>query len=351
MVPKTIKIKVASEGGATKNYVLRRFEKEDAHRIFCAWNNPQSYRYNSIDWNESSVQNMVNYSWPNQWGMYFMVLQDEQTGNIVATCRFGTPDKNNKNEWDFGYSTFRSDDKQNYTLDDLRNVFKNGVTPDKLCWGKGYCSIMLDAIIKIAQKEGVQRLISGADGQNWGSQKVMMKNGFSFYEIEDDGDVDFILELYDQNGNPLKIVKPTKQQLEPVWNAHMQIVKNKHQNPDMMNIVKNCTKEHYGNGLFYLLMTRASKIINLQESEWQNSQTIKNLKKEICEIFAQFTISPTKNWFNERELFAQSLNSFKNRWQKRIGNCDFNQNDIMFNLNCCLLVEEQVKPCSIQRLV
>ena len=55
VVPKKIKI-VRAEKDKQKEYLLRRFEDKDIHRIFMAWNNPQSCRYNSVDCNEASVR-------------------------------------------------------------------------------------------------------------------------------------------------------------------------------------------------------------------------------------------------------------------------------------------------------
>ena len=76
----------------------------------------------------NSINDIVNESWPSSWGMYFFVLEDLSTNEIVSTCRFGGTIKENEEKiWDFGYSTFRGDDKENYTLEDIREVFKNGV--------------------------------------------------------------------------------------------------------------------------------------------------------------------------------------------------------------------------------
>jgi len=336
MVPKKIEI-IREEDVKDKKYILRRFEDKDVHRIFMAWNNPQSYRYNSIDWNEKCVQDIVNLSWPSSWGMYFMVLEDFDSHEIVATCRFGGDNDNTlkESEWDFGYCTFRSDDKETYTIDDIRDVFNNGVKPDNSKWGKGYSSLMVETIIKIAQDEGIHKLSSGADGMNWGSQKVMMKNGMTFYEFEDDGDVDFIIRLRDENGELLPIEKPTKEELKPVWESYMQMVKQKHGESELKERIEKRDKEHLGDSLMYLLMNRVSRIDELINSK-NNVDKIKNIQKDIRNIYSQLTLE-------EKQLFKQRFDNYKSRWRKRVGDNDFDQDDVKFNLNCCMLIDAELE--------
>ena len=337
MVSEKIRV-LATIENENKKFVLRRFEKQDIHRIFMAWNNPQSYRYNTIDWNERDVEEILNYSWPNESGMYLMVLENEETHEIVATCRFGTPDKLKPKEWDFGYCTFRNDVKEEYTLEDLQSAFIDGVKKDSLCWGKGYSTIMLDTIIKIAQSEGVETIISGADGLNWGSQKVMMKNGMTFYEIENDGDVDFIIRLKDKNGQSIVLTKPSKDELESIWQNHIKIIQNAHKTESIREKKEIAEKNHYGDALVFLLLNRASKILLYGNCE-QEKLTI--LKNDIKNIYSKFKIN--KLGYNEIELFKERFISFQNRWQERVGNLSFNQENVEFNLKCCDIVEKQIK--------
>ena len=314
-----------------KKYLLRRFKEEDIHRIFMAWNNPQSYRYNSIDWRESSVKELSECSWPSSWGMYFFVLEDLTTNEIVSTCRFGGMcEENEEKIWDFGYSTFRGDDKGNYTIEDIREVFKNGVKKDSKSWGKGYSSIMLAEIIKIAQKEGVKKLISGADGMNWGSQKVMIKNGMTFYEIEKDGDVNLILNLRDDDYRLLPINKPTKEELAPVWEQHMEMVKKAHNKLIMRLITKKNNKEQFAKSLMFFLLTKASKILETQQNK---SKKIALIKQQILNCYEEFTNK-------DKKLFKHAFKSYKKRWRERIGNTNFKQADVEYYLKCCEIVED-----------
>lgn len=49
---------------------------------------------------------------------------------------------------------------------------------EKSFWGKGYTSIAIKKIIKIAKKKKIKKLRAGAHELNIGSQKVLIKNGF-----------------------------------------------------------------------------------------------------------------------------------------------------------------------------
>ncbi len=338
MVPKEIEITKKLKDGTTKKFIMRRFEEKDVHRIFMAWNNPQSYRFNSIDWNERSIKYMVDRPWPTDYGMYHMVLEDAETHELLATCRFGRY-WNSKTEdkiWDFGYSTFRSDDKEDYTLEDIKNVFKNGVQPDALCWGKGYSSIMVEEIIKIAQNEGIVQIRSGANGANWGSQKVIMKNGLKFLQVDKDGDVDFSFNLRDENGNSNPITKPKKDELDAMWEQHVKMVEERRNRLCMKIIIRNANIKQYAESLFLLLMAKASKIDGLNETKLRKKAKIEDLKQEIVSIYLKFT-------FKEKRMVNRALKNYKQRWIKRIGNEQYEQSEVEFNLRCCEMVKDIIK--------
>lgn len=59
----------------TERLILRPITKKDVHRIHTAWNNPQSYLYNSIDWNEEDVAELCDRPTGGISGMYFMVAE------------------------------------------------------------------------------------------------------------------------------------------------------------------------------------------------------------------------------------------------------------------------------------
>ena len=49
---------------------------------------------------------------------------------------------------------------------------------EKELWGKGYTTLAIKEIIKIAKKKGIKKLKAGLYEMNIGSKKVLMKNGF-----------------------------------------------------------------------------------------------------------------------------------------------------------------------------
>ena len=49
---------------------------------------------------------------------------------------------------------------------------------EKELWGKGYATLAIKEIIKIAKKKGIKKLKAGLYEMNIGSKKVLIKNGF-----------------------------------------------------------------------------------------------------------------------------------------------------------------------------
>ena len=49
---------------------------------------------------------------------------------------------------------------------------------EKELWGKGYTTLAIKEIIKIAKKKGIKKLKAGLYEMNIGSKKVLIKNGF-----------------------------------------------------------------------------------------------------------------------------------------------------------------------------
>ena len=45
-------------------------------------------------------------------------------------------------------------------------------------WNKGYTTLAIEEIIKIAKRKGVKKLKAGLFEMNIGSKKVLIKNGF-----------------------------------------------------------------------------------------------------------------------------------------------------------------------------
>ena len=49
---------------------------------------------------------------------------------------------------------------------------------EKKLWSKGYTTLAINKIVKIAKKKGIKKLKAGFIKMNTGSKKVLMKNGF-----------------------------------------------------------------------------------------------------------------------------------------------------------------------------
>lgn len=297
----------------TDRLILRPFTKKDVDRIHMAWSNPQSYRYNSIDWDRSEVERLTETKLPTDYGMYLLVAELKQDvgtlkkGQIVATCRFGSPGypENNNEHWGFGYCVFRSDDKQEYTLEDIRQTYKpDGLTRDELYQGHQFGQEILEAIILEAKKAGVKFIEDGADINNHGSLKVMIKNGFvhkmemdkdgNLVDVDDDYDFTYTLDLT----KPTE--KPTKEEISRRWEEHLRLVD---KNNKMYKTEKEeLDKEHYLKSVLYLMFSR------LKESK------TKRQKKEVVEIFKQLNKDEIDNLLlviKERKEIWQKYKNFE----------------------------------------
>lgn len=261
----------------TDRLILRPFTKEDVDRIHMAWSNPQSYRYNSIDWDKEDVESLVDCELPTEYGMYLLVAElkqdvgNLQKGQIVATCRFGSPGypDNNNEYWGFGYCVFRSDDKQEYTLEDIRQTYKpDGLTRDVLYQGHQFGQEILEAIIEKAREVGVEYIEDGADINNHGSLKVMIKNGFVHkVEIDANGNFVDVDEDYDFTYT-LDLTKPTeklsKKEVSLRWEEHLKLVD---KNSKLYKAEKDTLdKKHYLKSVLYLMFSRLKKSPNDQQA-------------------------------------------------------------------------------------
>ena len=279
IVPNEFDITYTNKENTSITLHMRRFRAEDIPRIHRAWSNPQCYRYNSFDWNYDEIMSICEYDWPNERGQYFMVA--ERDGQIVATCRFGSyHDEDMPDYWNFGYTVFRSDDKDDYTLDDIRRTYENGgLVRDNANWGQGYGQAMVTAIIDQADKCGITKIISGADIRNYGSIKVMIKNGLTYHDTEvgnepNDADVDYNFVL-DRTNNP---TPPSQEDIDAEWSRHLTRLET-----DLVKYSDNLTKCDYLHKHKCILYFLFAKINKMNKSKCNNSlqtdleNTIKNL--------------------------------------------------------------------------
>ena len=166
-----------------------------------SWDNPFNARYNAMKDAKGSVEELSKTAEPTFQDlsdyndcMYFRVAIDKATGEIIGTCRFGKYYRSETNEcWDFGFNV----------------LLKH--------WYNGYGVEIISKMIELAKNEGVKTFNGGADIENYGSYKAMIKNGFEYDGYDDDGDYRYILDL----SKPAK----TKAEIDKAWQSHLDMTK------------------------------------------------------------------------------------------------------------------------------
>lgn len=152
---------------------------EDKKVIGGSWANPFNARYNHMSAPYESVEELSNLNDPTfenledyYNSMFFRVVREKENGKIIGTCRFGKYHSADNNDvWDFGFNILLK------------------------YWGKGYGAEVLKKIVEIAREFGIKRIIGGADRENYASYKAMIKNGFKYDSVDNDGDYRYILDL------------------------------------------------------------------------------------------------------------------------------------------------------------
>jgi RimJ/RimL family protein N-acetyltransferase len=153
--------------------------QEEKMIIYNSWSNPINARYNSMKDPMGSIEELYTLTEPtfknlNDYYdcMYFRVVIDQKTNDIVGTCRYGKYYKTDEDcVWDFGFNV----------------VLK--------FWYEGYGTEILSKIIDIARASNIKSIVGSADKENFGSYKAMIKNGFEYIGIDDDGDYEYSIDL------------------------------------------------------------------------------------------------------------------------------------------------------------
>ena len=166
-----------------------------------SWDNPFNARYNAMSDARESVEELSNIVEPTFNNlddyydcMYFRVVFDKGTGEIVGTCRFGKYYRSENGEcWDFGFNVLLK------------------------YWGKGYGVEIVNQMIEVARSKGVKTFVGGADMENYASYKAMIRNGFEYVGYDDDGDYRYILDLSKKSKSKIEI--------ERIWNEHLERTK------------------------------------------------------------------------------------------------------------------------------
>ncbi len=175
--------------------------EQEKETVAKSWSNPFNARYNAMKDAKGSVEELSKSAEPTFQDldnyndcMHFRVAFDKTTGEIIGTCRFGKYHRSKTNNcWDFGFNVLLSQ------------------------WYKGYGVEIIGKMLELARSEGVKTFVGGADMENYGSYKAMIKNGFDFVGYDEDGDYRYIADL----SKPAK----TKAEIDEIWANHLEMTK------------------------------------------------------------------------------------------------------------------------------
>lgn len=173
---------------------FRELNPEQLHQIGKSWANPINARYNAMRDPYGSAIELANLDEPTfsnkddyYDNMYYRAVFKKGTEELIGTCRFGC-DK----VWDFGFNI----------------LLKH--------WFEGYGVKILQHIVEVERAHGATRIRGGADIENFGSYKAMVKCGFVMNkDLDNDGDFEYWLEDVQNH------IMPTSEEINNRWKHHM----------------------------------------------------------------------------------------------------------------------------------
>ena len=164
-----------------------------------SWSNPFNMRYNYESGDQlESIKHLSSLPEPTfqnpedcyDWMYYRAVFS--QSGDLIGSCRFGEYSQKSTH-WDFGFNV----------------LLKH--------WFKGYGAEMVAQIKELARENKVQHIRGGADKENYGSYKAMIKNGFVFIGVDSDGDFEYDLDL--------SKASLSQEEINQNWQNHIEMTK------------------------------------------------------------------------------------------------------------------------------
>ena len=184
----------------TNRLYFKKFSQlsaEEKKIIGDSWANPFNARYNAMRDPYGAVEELAalcepTFSNPDDYydNMFYRVAFDKESGKLVATCRFGKYHASKTADvWDFGFNVVLSS------------------------WFKGYGAEILDLITTQAKIRGVKQIRGGADIENYGSYKAMVRAGYKYVGYDEDGDYEYMLDLSEE--------KPSAEEIDSTWNKHI----------------------------------------------------------------------------------------------------------------------------------
>ena len=124
-------------------------------------------------------------NWMNDLEVHKYTEQKYRKHPLVDIKKFVKEKNKSKNEFLYGIFLKRNNFSQhigNIKLGPINFIHKNGdisyFIGEKKLWGKGYTTLAIKLISKIAKKKGLKKITAGLYEMNIGSKKVLTKNKF-----------------------------------------------------------------------------------------------------------------------------------------------------------------------------
>lgn len=209
-------IEMINKYGEKQILIFRKMVKEDAVKIFNSKNNPYNCIYNGIprfivkqkEGYKTAIEILEEIACddiPNHNGQYFYVVEIKKSKELIGWCRFG-PCKgwverysDRDDVWDFDYNIIRTDDKDNYSIEDIENAFNQNVLKLDKNWGCGYATEILKFILKFAKQNKISKVTGESHVLNFASCKVQIKNGLKFVGFNRDKYAEFEIDLLESD--------------------------------------------------------------------------------------------------------------------------------------------------------
>ena len=125
--------------------------------------------------------------WMNDLEVHKYTEQRYTKHSLIDIRKFVKEKNKSKNEFLYGIFLKKNNLNThigNIKLGPINFIHKTGEISyfigEKELWGKGYTTLAIKEIIKIAKKKGLKKLKAGLYEMNIGSKKVLEKNGFKF---------------------------------------------------------------------------------------------------------------------------------------------------------------------------
>ena len=152
--------------------------------------------------------------------------------------------------------------------------------------------------------------------------------------------------LVDENGNENPLIKPTKQEVDEMWENHVKMVNKARKNKFMAEKIRKNDEEHYYISLLYLLMTKSNYATEHLMAKPPAKTLVAEIVKEMNGIYNKFT---TK----EKKRVRQIMKKYYSWWKVRLKEKDYSKREVQFNLHCCnldkfSLSKTKVKECEFE---